>query len=276
MDSIGKALWFIESHLAEDIALADVAAVAGLSRFHLVRAFGDATGHSVMRYVRGRRLTGAARALADGAPDILAVALDAGYGSHEAFTRAFRDQFGLTPEAVRTQRHTDNLKLVEPITMTTQPLADLDPPRFIDGRPMLMVGLLERFDYERRPGIPALWQRFVPWLGHLPGEVGGVTWGLMRNADDAAFDYMACVEVRDFSGLAAGLTRIRVEAQRYAVFAHHGHVSTLVTTFAAIWRQWLPESGLVPAEAPQFERYGPAFDQMTGMGDIEVWIPIER
>jgi AraC family transcriptional regulator len=48
-----------------------------------------------MRYVRGRRLTEAAKVLSDGAPDILTVALDAGYGSHEAFTRAFRDQFGV-------------------------------------------------------------------------------------------------------------------------------------------------------------------------------------
>ncbi len=76
-------------------------AIAGVSRFHMVRAFAAATGLSVMRYVRARRLSEAARALADGAPDILALALEADYGSHEAFTRAFRDHFGVTPEAVR-------------------------------------------------------------------------------------------------------------------------------------------------------------------------------
>ena len=50
-----------------------------------------------MRYVRARRLTRRTHAGAN-APDILQVALDAGYGSHEAFTRAFRDCFGITPE----------------------------------------------------------------------------------------------------------------------------------------------------------------------------------
>jgi AraC family transcriptional regulator len=45
----------------------------------------------------------AARQLCNGAPDILTIALNAGYGSHEAFTRAFRDQFGLTPEQARGQ-----------------------------------------------------------------------------------------------------------------------------------------------------------------------------
>jgi AraC family transcriptional regulator len=97
-----KALWYIESHLQGALTLDDIAAIGGVSRFHMVRAFAAATGLSVMRYVRARRLTEAARALANGAPDILSLALDADYGSHEAFTRAFRDHFGMTPEAVRS------------------------------------------------------------------------------------------------------------------------------------------------------------------------------
>jgi AraC family transcriptional regulator len=111
MNPVGKALWYIESHFASEITLEDIANIGGVSRYHMSRAFGIATGHSVMRYVRGRRVTEAARSLANGARDILAVALDAGYGSHEAFTRAFRDQFGLTPEMVRAQRHLDNIEL---------------------------------------------------------------------------------------------------------------------------------------------------------------------
>src|SRR3954452_4261120 len=101
MNPAQKALWFVESHLADALTLDEIGAIAGVSRFHLVRAFAAATGLSVMRYVRARRLTEAARRLADGAPDILAVALEAGYGSHEAFTRAFREHFGITPEAAR-------------------------------------------------------------------------------------------------------------------------------------------------------------------------------
>ena len=101
MNPVAKALWFIESHFAQEVTLVEVSDVAGVSRFHMARAFGMTTGCSVMRYVRGRRLSEAARTLAKGAPDIIGVALDAGYGSHEAFTRAFRDQFGLTPEMVR-------------------------------------------------------------------------------------------------------------------------------------------------------------------------------
>src|SRR5215467_12511463 len=92
----GRALWYIESHLSGDLSLEAVADVVGVSRFHLSRAFGLIVGCSLGSYIRARRLTVAARALAGGAPDILSVALDTGYGSHEAFTRAFRQHFGLT------------------------------------------------------------------------------------------------------------------------------------------------------------------------------------
>src|ERR1700738_4590117 len=117
MNPAQKALWFIESHLADALTLDEIAAIGGVSRFHMVRAFAAATGFSVMRYVRARRLTEAARALARGAPDILSLALDADYSSHEAFTRAFRDHFGGTPEAVGAATCLDLLKLQEPIGM---------------------------------------------------------------------------------------------------------------------------------------------------------------
>ncbi len=77
---VGKALWFIESHFADEISLDDIARVSCVSRFHLARAFGIATGMPVIGYLRVRRLTEAAKALANGAPDILAVALSVGYG----------------------------------------------------------------------------------------------------------------------------------------------------------------------------------------------------
>jgi AraC-like DNA-binding protein len=61
MNPAQKALWFIESHLADALTLDEIAAIGGISRFHMVRAFAAATGFSVMRYVRARRLSEAAR-----------------------------------------------------------------------------------------------------------------------------------------------------------------------------------------------------------------------
>src|SRR5258708_33908512 len=145
MNAIEKALWFIESHFASEITLEDLAKAGEVSRFHITRAFGAATGYSVMRYVRGRRLSEAAKALSNGAPDILSVALDAGYGSHEAFTRAFRDQFGVTPETIRTQGHLRKIELVDPIKIAETLPIKLEPPRFVNGKRLLIAGLGERY-----------------------------------------------------------------------------------------------------------------------------------
>jgi AraC family transcriptional regulator len=277
MDPVRKALWFVEGRFAADVSLDAVAEACGVSRFHLSRIFAVATGQPVTRYMRGRRLTEAAKALAGGAPDILEVALDAGYGSHEAFTRAFRDHFGTTPEAVRAQRHLDNLTLVEAIKMDESLIANLAPPSIEMGKLLLVAGLGGRYTFESSKNIPALWQRFGPHLGHVPGQVRakGVTFGVSYNMDDSGFDYMAGVEVSDFDKLPAEFARLRIAPQRYAVFTHREHISSMRSVIMTIWRRWLPESEYEAADAPNFERYGEEFDGRTGLGGFQLWIPIK-
>ncbi|MFM0645962.1 AraC family transcriptional regulator [Paraburkholderia bryophila] len=276
MNPVGKALWFIESHFADALTLDDIADCGCVSRFHMARAFEAATGLSVMRYVRARRLSEAARRLAGGAPEILAVALDAGYGSHEAFTRAFREQFGLTPDALRARGHLDNLALVEPIKMDETLLTHLEPPRFVDGEPLLVAGLGERYTCNTSTAIPSQWQRFNAYGGKVPGQVSGVAYGVGYNADEAGnFDYLCGVEVTDFSALPAEFSRVRIPAQRYAVFSHREHVSVIRRTMNTIWNQWLPASGHTPADAPHFERYDEKFDPISGMGGLEIWLPLK-
>jgi AraC family transcriptional regulator len=274
MNPVAKALWFIERHYAGDVTLAEISEAAGVSRFHMVRVFGVTTGCSVMRYVRGRRLTEAARALANGAPDIMMVALDAGYGSHEAFTRAFRDQFGMTPDGVRACGSVDNLLLVEPVTMDDTAKTTLQPPRMEDGRALLIAGFADRFTFETTGGIPALWQRFNEQIP-IPGQVGRTAYGACYNTDDSGFDYIAGVEVSDFGLLPPEFNRLRIAEQRYAVFTHTDHVSTIRGTFMAIFNEWLPKSGYQSADAPVFERYDERFDGRTGTGGFEIWVPIK-
>jgi AraC family transcriptional regulator len=276
MNPVQKALWFVESHLREPIALEAVATQSGVSSYHLTRAFDAVTGHSLMRYVRARRLSEAARQLCNGAPGILTVALDAGYGSHEAFTRAFRDQFGLTPEQVRGQGQVTNLPLTEPIVMDSTPMPELVPPRFETTKPLLLAGLRARYTQQTSGGIPAQWERLHPYLGHVPRQVGETAYGACYNTDEEGnFDYLAGIEVSDFSDVPEEFATLRVPAQRYAVFRQSEHISTIRRTFAAIWSKWLPESGHKPADAPVLERYGPEFNSVTGNGGFELWIPIQ-
>ena len=184
MNPINKALWYIEAHFTRDVTLEEIAAIGGVSRYHMSRAFGAVTGRTISRYVRGRWPTVAARSLANGAPDILTVALEVGYGSHEAFTRAFRDQFGVTPESLRTQGHFNNVELVEPIKMDETLITNLEPPRIESGKLLLIAGVSERYGCESSAGIPAQWQRFLPHFGNISGQVGRVAYGVNFNGDD--------------------------------------------------------------------------------------------
>jgi len=276
MNPAQKALWYIESHLAGRLTLDEISEVAGVSRFHLVRAFAAATGFPVMRYVRARRLSEAARALSAGAPDILHVALDAEYGSHEAFTRAFREHFGITPEAVRARTCVDKLALQEPFLMNSTAFETIAQPRFEIAKAMLVAGVGERIIQHNGAGIPGLWQRFHQYVQNFPGRIGKVAYGVCCNGDDAGnFDYIAGVEVADFSDLPREFSRVRIGEQRYAVFAHGGHISTIRRTVNTIWNHWLPSSGFKAADAPSFERYDEAFDPVTGDGGFEIWVPIK-
>jgi AraC family transcriptional regulator len=272
---VGKALWYIESHFDREITLEDISDASGASRYYLSRAFRAATGHSVIGYVRGRRLTQAARSLADGASDILSVALDCGYASHEAFTRAFRNQFEVTPEAVRARRSLDNVGLVGPVRIDSVLTTDIERPRFENGKTLLIVGLSDQQSSDGCQGIPSQWQRFTPNINHIPGQIGNTCYGVCANFDHTGiFEYIAGVEVATFAATFDGLSSLRIPGRNYAVFSQCGHISTIHGVVHNIWAKWIPELGLEVAEAPDFERYGDEFDPITGMGGFEIWIPL--
>jgi len=159
--------------------------------------------------------------------------------------------------------------------MDTTPVPELAPPRFESLKPMLLAGLVERYNCQSPGGIPDQWQRFGPHLGNVPGQIGHVAYGACYNFDgDGNFDYLCAVEVAGGAKLSPGLTSLQVPANKYAVFTHTGHVAGIRATISAIWNQWLPASGCKPVEAPTFERYGPEFNPRTGLGGFEIWVAV--
>lgn len=154
----------------------------------------------------------------------------------------------------------------------------LEPPRIAPGQPLTIAGLRMRYGCGMQD-LPAQWQRFAPRIGKVPGQVGSVAYGVASNLRSAdGIDYLAGVEVSGTAGLPADFSVVQIPAQRYAVFAHREHVSRLRETMEAIER-WLPLSGYKAPEgtppADFFERYSEEFNPQTGMGGIEVWVPIQ-
>ncbi|MEO5561176.1 MAG: AraC family transcriptional regulator [Dokdonella sp.] len=275
MPAAEKALWYIESHYSTDIALADIAKIAGVSPFQLARLFQSATGWSVVRYMRARRLTEAARLLAAGAPDILDLALSSGYASHEAFTRAFREQFGVTPDDVRQHGSVADIALVEPLRSADELPVALAAPRIERSATQLIAGLGCRYNGATTQGIPAQWQRLTLSLNGV-SPAGKTTFGVFCNSDDeGSFEYIAGFAVSSFSGLNASWSTIRLPERSYAVATHSGHISSIRRTWQSFTEHWLPQSGFEVADAPDFERYSADFDDTTGVGDVEIWIPLK-
>ncbi len=272
-----KALWIIERNSTQPLTLDGIAEACGVSRSHLAHAFGTAMGMSVMQYVRARRLSATARALAAGAPNILSIALDAGYGSHEAFTRAFRERFQQTPESVRERRTVDGLDLVDPLELRPRADVRLDPPRIIDEEALRVVGLAERCSFDTTITIPAQWQRFMECYHAIPNKREQIPIGVNYGEDDdGQFQYMCGAEVHRFGERPRGLVELEIQPRQYAVFEHRGHVSTIYETYRTIWDEAMPATGRSVADAPVIERHNPTFDPRTGEGGLTLWIPLAR
>src|SRR5579862_9013517 len=100
-DRILRVLAHIQEHLSESLDLEELAQIACFSSFHFHRVFAGMTGETIADHVRRLRLERAATELKCGPRSVIQIALDAGYESHEAFTRAFKAAYGTAPSRFR-------------------------------------------------------------------------------------------------------------------------------------------------------------------------------
>lgn len=272
--ALEKAVWHMEVNIGRSQTLTDLAARCGVSPWHLARLFHAAAGFGPMSYLRSRRLTIAAKALAEGSQEILPIALDAGYNSHEAFTRAFVGCFGLLPSAVRASHTTCNLQLMEPLNMDKTMIVDVAPPRFSERDAFRVVGLSTRCTFETNFAIPNLWMDFIPRQHEVPQSLGRTTYGVCCDVEaDGHFRYVAGLE-STARQIPEGMDFVDLPATRYAVFQHVGDLAELRRTVYTIWNKSLPDAGLEPTGRPDFEVYDHRFNPEKPDSIVEIWIPV--
>lgn len=100
-DVTKKVKDYIASHQNEELSLNVIARELNYSKFYMGRVFAETTGITIHKYIKECRLKAAANQLAETDRSITEIALDAGYGSHQAFTRAFGKYYQCSPQDYR-------------------------------------------------------------------------------------------------------------------------------------------------------------------------------
>ena len=234
-----------------------------------------------MEYVRNRRLTEAARALVETDRRILEVALDWQYDSQEAFTRAFKRAYGVTPGDFRRRRSFTPLR--PPLS-----LIDLQPQglkgvvmetRIVSLPAMRVIGMpyVGKNEHEE---IHSMWGDFLPRRGEIQGKVRPeVMLGVCGDAqEDGSFRYVAGYEVEAGAPVPEGMIAWEVPAATYVVVTQRGPLDDaergLGAAMAYVYKEWLPESGYQTAATPDLEWYGERFDPDEGESEMDVYTPI--
>jgi len=278
---VHEAIVYIEANLDEEINLPKVAERAGYSVFHFGRIFQGVTGETVMDYVRKRRLTEAANALVHTNRRILDIAVDWQYDSHEAFTRAFKRAYGVTPGTFRRRQ------VFVPLRVPFS-IADIQPlgtkgiqmeTRIINLPAMLVIGMAYVGKNENEE-IHSMWGDFIPRFDEVQGKISpDVKLGVCGDAhEDGSFRYVAGFQVEAEAPVPDGMTTFDVPAATYVVVTQRGELSDkqhgLHAAINFVYREWLPQSGYQRADTPDLEWYDERFHFGQEDSEMDIYTPI--
>lgn len=285
------ALDYLEGNLEGELEWGRAAAAANCSAFHFLRMFEVVTGVTVGEYVRRRRLSLAAQRLPSGEERVLDLALRYGYESADAFARAFRREFGMSPSEARAEGA--RLRLWPRLSFSVALKGDLPMEFRIENRGTLsLVGVPLRVacdSGENFKAIPAFWSRLNAdgTVGRLaeampPDTRLGVMGACADDYDEATdtFTYLAAIERPDGeaarSRLPPGCVELEAPAGSWVVFSARGPLpGSIQSVWKRIYAEWFPGSGYERSEGPDLEVYSRG-DHSAPDYYSEIWIPVRK
>ena len=252
-------LTYIQHHLDEPLPLERLAEVACFSPYHFHRIFRGMVGESVHEHVRRLRLERAAMRLKQGAVTVTEIAFEAGYESHEAFTRAFHRLFGIPPSGFRSSLSST------PSGVQLAGSVDLHPTERGGSKMEVRVETVaaRQVAFMRHVGpydkVGDTWGRLYAWAGRR-GFFPPRTRFFAVVHDDPEITpperlrYDACFDV-DARFQPQGEVGVQELAGEYAVTVHQGPYDTLGETYARLCGEWAPAQGRELRSAPAWEVY---------------------
>jgi AraC family transcriptional regulator len=260
-EAVLRVIVFIQEHLDEDLSLDRLARVARLAPFHFHRIFHAIVGEAPGDHVKRLRLERAAHYLKVGEAPVSSLASLAGYTSHEAFTRAFKGHFGVTPSQFREQQG-----------LSTWARSPLPIHYTLDPKPVEFTPVSNPRDQACVEVLPPLRVAFVRHIGPYD-QVGNVVERLLAWAGRKgllAEDTLLIGAAHDDPGISGGHVRFdacllvpeetvgegevgiqTLGGGEYAGVTHRGPFEKLADTYGWLACDFLPRI----ARAPQ--RYRP-------------------
>ncbi|HEV3164646.1 MAG TPA: AraC family transcriptional regulator [Isosphaeraceae bacterium] len=284
-----RVLVHIQTHLDEALHLEELARVAHFSPYHFHRVFSGMVGESVMEHIRRLRLERAANRLKSSDQAVTRLAFEAGYETHESFTRAFSSMFGVSPSQYRSTQRSLAFGNV-PSGVHYRPdgkLTDFQPFHS-GGQPMDVrietvsprrVAFMRHFGPYRQVG--ETWEKLMAWAG--PKELVGpqtMVVGVAHDDPDVTptdkIRYDACITVDDTFKPEGGVGVQQVGGGDYAITTHRGPYETVSQTIARLCGEWLPASGREARSAPSFavHRNSP-YDTAPENLLTDIYLPLE-
>ncbi|MFE5486027.1 GyrI-like domain-containing protein [Streptomyces sp. NPDC056527] len=286
ISELNRLVDLVEEHFAEELDVEGLARELGTTEYHLRRMFSSLAGMPLSEYVRRRRMTVAAGDVVRGEDDLLSIAVRHGYGSTEAFGRAFRAVHGAGPRDVRRDGGPLRTQPRLRIRLTVEGSMPMDT-RLVDRPAFRLVGHAARVPLIHHGINPHIQQHItaLPQEEHLRLKALGDTepGGLLQVSDDVDPDGTEGSELTYLHGVALALDTsapddldaIEVPAGRWAVFRTAGpHPQTLQTAWAATATEWFPSN-------PWRLRPGPSIVAVLERADdfstatCELWLPVE-
>ena len=276
----------VEEDLTADFDVPAVARTLGTTEHHLRRMFSSLAGMPLSEYVRRRRMTVAAAAVVRGDEDLLSIAVRHGYGSAEAFGRAFRAVHGAGPGEVRRDGGPLRTQPQLRFRLTVEGSNRMDV-RIADRPGFRLVGHAARVPLIHQGINPHIQQHVaaLPSEEHqrLKGLGDTEPAGLLAVSDDLDPDraegseltYLHGVAVTPETPIPDDLDTIEVPAGRWAVFRAAGpYPQALQDTWAATATEWFPSNPWRLRPGPEIVAVlDRAADFRTAT--CELWLPVE-
>ncbi len=276
-ENIQKSIDYIEDNIKEDIDINRVVQQSGYSTTHFYRIFQALMGEAIKEYIIKRKLSNAAIELAVTKKRLIEIAIDYGFNSQEVFTRAFTKLFHITPGRYRKIK--SSIVLYEKINAYQKlmdHIGDVLIPKIVLEKEFKIVGMKKTV----KPGsasIRSLWDDFSTRKCEIANtmtkeDILGICEYMPDITDESEFEYLAGVEVADFTHIPEGMITKTIPLSKYAVFTHKGKMSELKATYENIYGRWLPLSGIKLAEADTIEIYSLKNNQES---TLDIYIPLQ-